>query len=254
MRLLILAAFASRLLAQQLPAFEVASVKALPAGSLITVVGGRPSGSRLTLEAMSLSDLVSWAYNIKPWQVAGGPPWGGAKGDPTILDSGTRRFDIAAKAEGEAARSPEEFRAMMQSLLADRFHLVLHRQTREIRVYALVVDKGGLKLHESAAGGKSVMRMNGGGHITGTGATITQLVDWFSNSNGVDRPIVDQTGLKGRYDFTLEWTAPKAGVAPDLSAPDIFTAMPAQLGLRLRSQTAPVEILVIDSAAMPGEN
>lgn len=254
MRLTIPAALAACLLAQQPPAFEVASIKARPAGSPIGVIGGQPSGSRLTLEAMSLSDLISWAYNVKPWQVAGGPPWAGTQDEPTVLNSGTRRFDIAAKAEGEAPRPPEEFRAMMQSLLADRFHLVLHRQTRDMRVYALVIDKGGSKLRQSAADGKSVLRMNGGGHMVGTGATVTQLVDWFSNASGVDRPIVDRTGLTGRYDFTLEWRAPRAGDTPDLSSPDIFTAMPTQLGLRLRPQTAPVGVLTIDSAEMPGGN
>jgi uncharacterized protein (TIGR03435 family) len=242
------------LAAQQTLKFEVASIKLRPPGSLITMIGGSPSGSRLTLEAMSLADLVSWSYDAKPWEVAGGPAWAGIQRDRTTLDGTTRRFDIAAKAEGEVAPSPGEFHTMLQSLLADRFHLAIHRETRETRVYVLIFDKSGPKFHESAPDAKGILRMNGGGKITGSGATLAQLVNWFSNANGVDRPIVDETGLTGRYDFTLEWSVPRAGVAEDLAAPDIFTAMREQLGIRLVPQTAPVGILVIDYAEMPGEN
>jgi uncharacterized protein (TIGR03435 family) len=233
--------------------FEVASVKARQPGSLITVVGGAPSGSRLTLEAMSLSDLISWAYDIKPWQVAGGPSWAGIQRDRTTLNSATRRFDIAAKAEGGAARSPEEFRRMLQSLLADRFHLASHRETRDTPVYVLVVDKGGPKFKESAPDAKGFLRMNGGGKITASGGSMTQLVGWFSNANGVERPVIDQTGLTGRYDFTLTWSNPLAA-APDPAEPSIFTAMPEQLGLKLEPRRAPVEVFVIDRADIPDEN
>ena len=118
--LFFLTAISSRLLAQQPLSFEVASVKVRPAGSLIAMIGESPSGSRLTLEAMSLSDLVCWAYNVKPWQVAGGPSWAGIQKDRTTLDDSTHRFDIDAKAEG--APSWEDFRRMLQSLLASRFH------------------------------------------------------------------------------------------------------------------------------------
>ena len=231
-------------------AFEVASVKLRQPGSLVTMIGGAPSGSRLTLEAMSLSDLVSWAYDVKPFQVAGGPAWAGIQRDRTTLDGAANRFDIVAKAEGEGPRSPSEFRQMMQTLLTDRFHLALHRESRETAVYALVIDKNGLKLHEAAPDAKGILRMNGGGRISGSGATIPQLVSWFSNANGVDRPVIDQTGLAGRYDFTLEWSNTLAGQA-DSTAPSIFTAFQEQLGLKLDSTKAPVDVLVIDHAEPP---
>ena len=239
-------------MAQQVVQFEVASVKVRPPGSLITVVGGAPSGSRLTLEAMSLSDLVSWAYNIKGWQVIGGPAWAGIQKDRTTLNSATRRFDIAAKAEGDAARPLEELRQMMRALLADRFQLSLHREERDTPVYALVKDKNGPKFKESAPDAKGILRMNGAGLITASGATMTQLIGWFSNANGVDRPVIDLTGLTGRYDFKLEWSNPLA--AADSTAPSIFTAMPEQLGLKLEPRRAPVEVYAIDRAEMPGEN
>src|ERR1700744_2570453 len=92
------------LCAQESLRFEAVSVKLRPADALITMVGGGPSGARLTLEAMSLSDLIAWSYNVKPWQVAGGPAWASMPKDRTVLDSETRRFDINAKAEGEAER------------------------------------------------------------------------------------------------------------------------------------------------------
>lgn len=232
--------------------FEVASIKLRQANSLITIVGGSPSGSRITLEAMSLSGLVSWAYNVKPWQVAGGPAWGRDTQGAT-LDPATRRFDVVAKAEGERARSLDEFRQMMQSLLTERFQLTLHREARQAMVYALVIDKNGPKLHESPPDARGVLRMSGGGKITGSGATIQQLIGWFSNANGVDRPIVDQTGLTGRYDFTLEWSNPLTGKT-DSNAPSIFTAMPEQLGLKLEPSRALLDFLVIDRAEMPSEN
>ena len=249
----ILLAFSLCLSAQQPLTFEVASVKQRPKGSLISMVGGAPSGSRLTLEAMSLADLISWAYDVKPWQVAGGPPWAGIQHDRTMLDDATRRFDITAKAEGDAPRSREEFRLMLQSLLTERFHLTFHRESRETPVYALVPDKNGPKFHESGPEAKGIMRMAGRGKITGSGSTMTQLINWFSNANGVDRPIVDQTGLSGKYDFTLEWSNLTAA-ASDETAPSIFNAMREQLGLKLESQKASVDVYVIDHVEKAGEN
>jgi uncharacterized protein (TIGR03435 family) len=248
-----LAALAACLPAQQLLKFEVASVKMRRPGAPVSMVGGAPSGARLTLEAMSLSDLIAWAYNSKIWQVSGGLPWAGVQQDRTALDLAAQRFDIVAKAEGDQARSPEEFRQMMQALLAERFGLALHREQREVPVYALVKDKNGPKFRQSAADAKGILRMNGGGRITASGSTMTQLVGWFSNANGVDRPVADETGLTGRYDFTLEWSNPLAG-APESTAPSVFTAFSEQLGLKLEPRRAPVEFIVIDRAALPGEN
>ncbi len=243
------------LLAQTRPSFEVASVRLRPASAPISMIGGGPSGSRLTLEAMSVSDLVSWAYNVKPWQVAKGPEWTGAslEKDRTILDD-AKRFDIQAKAEGEAQHTVEEFRQMLQSLLAERFHLAVHRETRETPVYVLVIDKNGPKFRESAPEAKGILRMSGRGKIVASGGTMVQLTNWFSHANGVDRPVLDETGLTGRYDFSLEWANAAATDAADSTAPSIFTAVREQLGLKLEPRRAPVEVLVIDHVEMPGEN
>jgi len=240
------------LFAQESLKFEVASVKTRPPDSLITMIGASPSGTRLAIEAMSLSDLIAWAYNVKPWQIAGGPAWAGIQRDRTTLD-GARRFDITAKAGGDATRSTDDFRQMLQALLMDRFHLAFHRESRDIPVYALVLDKGGVKFHESKPETKGILRMNGAGRITSSGATMTQLAGWFSNANGVERPVIDQTGLTGHYDFTLTWSNTLTN-ATDSSDPSIFTAMPEQLGLKLEPKRLPVEVLVIDRAETPSEN
>jgi len=201
---------------------------------------------------MTLGDLIAAAYDLRPWQISGGPAWVGIQTDPMTLQAGAR-FDIVAKAEGEAERTIEEFRPMVRSLLAERFRLAVHKETRERRVYGLIIDKGGLRMHQSGPDARGVIRMTSYGKITAEGATVGKLIAWFSNTNGVDRPIVDRTALSGRYDFTLEWSIPRTAAAGD-QAPDIFTAMPEQLGLRLVPQTAPVEYVVIDHAEMPSEN
>lgn len=237
--------------------FEVASVKERPRDSLIMQVGGAPLGARLNLQAMSLSDLVAWAYDVKIWQVTGGPRWADQSKDRAVLDPATRRFDINAKAEGDGERPREEFRQMLRALLAERFHLGLHREPREIPVYALVPDKKGVKVRESGPEAKGVLLMTRSGRIVADGVEMKVLAGWFSNANGVERPVVDETGLKGRYDFTLEWTNPLAGPAgkDDAAAgPSIFTAMTDQLGLRLEPRKGPVEFLVIDRAELPDEN
>lgn len=247
-----LVAFSISLQAQAIK-FEVASVKMRPSSSLITVVGGSPSGSRLVLEAMTLYDLICWAYDIKSWQVVGGPAWAGTQKDRTTLDGVAKRFDVTGKAQGETVRSPEEFRQMMQELLADRFKLAIHSESRDTPVYSLLTERNGPKFLKSAGNAKGVLRMSGSGKITGSGASIAQLANWFSNANGVERPVVDETGLTGHYDFTLEWSNP-LNSTPDSFGPSIFTAMREQLGLRLEPRHAPVKVVAIDHAEMPGEN
>ena len=239
------------LVAQQSAQFEVASIRRVPPNSLITMIGVSPSGSRLTIKAMSLANLISWAYGMKPWQVTGGPPWAGSQSDSA---ADTSRFDITCKAEGDAARSTDEFRQMLQSLLADRFQLTVHRVLREVPVYALVVDRNGPKFRESGPDSEHMLRMNGGGKIFASGASMTMLVDQFSNANGSDRPVIDATGLTGRYDFTLEYSNTRPGAPPDSTLPSVFTAMQEQLGLKLEPRRGSIEFISIDHAEPPSEN
>ena len=153
---------------------------------------------------------------------------------------------------------------MLQTLLADRFHLVAHRETREESIYQLVVAKGGPKLKE-ADGSQNPSERVGRGTITGTAAQISQLVKPLSQQLG--RNIVDRTGLTGRYDFTLQWTLepgqlrgpgdpppPLNPTLPDPEGTNIFTALQEQLGLKLESGKGTVDFLVIDRAEPPSEN
>jgi uncharacterized protein (TIGR03435 family) len=262
------------------PSFEVASIK--PNHSAEMRIGFMFQPGRFTTTGATLKHLITLAYNIKDFQVSGGPSW-----------ISSDKYDIEAKesdSEAEALEKlpPDErgkqMDLMLQSLLADRFKLKVSRATKELPVYALVVAKNGPKLTEAKpgdtyqngikgpdghpAGGAGMMRM-GPGQLTGQGLPMESLAHLLSEQVG--RNIVDQTGLKGKYDFTLQWApdqrpagmlmgpeGPKPATdnapPPDTSGPSIFTAIQEQLGLKLESTKGPVEIIVIDHVEQPSEN
>lgn len=199
-------------------------------------------------------------------QVVGEPPW-----------SSTDGFDIEAKvAPADVATlgkmNFEQRRAMFQTILTERFKLVVHHETRELPMYILTVAKGGPKLKDSGpddpastAPRRRGLMMNRG-KLTGTDAQLSGLVTLLSRQLG--RPIVDKTGLTGNYDFTLEWAPDDGGPAPPkpqdgsatstANAPDpgasVFTALQEQLGLKLESTKGPVDVVVIDHIEKPTEN
>ncbi len=229
--------------------FEVASIHTRTDGSgeVWTIKPFRFdfSGSRLTIQNFRLSDLITYAYDIKDYQLLGEPHW-------ADID----RYDISAKAEGVAVLTRELARPMMQALLADRFQLEVHHGTKEMPVYALVVGKNGPKFKESAPDAQSLLTLGSRGKglvMTVTKGSMAQLANQFSNRNGVDRPVLDKTGLTGGYDYKLEWGDYGAANA-DADAVSIFTAIQEQLGLKLEKTTAPIEVLIVDSAAKPSEN
>jgi uncharacterized protein (TIGR03435 family) len=228
--------------------FEVASVKVHAEPPHI--IGVKTTGMRLIADAETVRGLIMWAYNLKNFQVAG-PGQESPVGDTF--------FDVVAKAEGEKAPSRGEFRQMLQALLADRFKLKVHRETREMPVYALVVGKNGPKLKPSApdAGDGGRLQVVGRNYEhTVPKATMNDVVDGVANSM-LDRPVVDQTGLTGTYDLKLVYTPERTmrqaaeGHPEDLS---IFTAVQEQLGLKLEPRRADVEILVVDHVEKPSEN
>jgi uncharacterized protein (TIGR03435 family) len=221
---------------------------------------------RFTASNATLKFLIQAAYRVRDDQIVGGPRW---------LDS--VRYDIVAKAPGSVKQ--EDYRALLQGLLADRFQLSLHRDTRMLQTYELTVAKGGLKIKaiepsESGAvevsqggakpkGGGSLGR----GQLTAKRASMAQLAGMLSNSIHAD--VQEKTGISGLFDVELRWEPDereaaiiKPGAPPseastatsDLSGPSIFAALQDQLGLKLQSRKAPVEILVIDHAATPSEN
>ena len=195
--------------------------------------------------------LLSWAYDVKPTLVVGGPSWTGQQMDRSTLDGGVKRFDIRAKAEDGTSPSLDDFRRMMQTLLAERFGAAVHREPLETAVSVLRVDQKGVKFSASAPDAKGILRMSRGGRIIGAGATMAQLASWFSNANGVDRPVVDQTGLLGKYDFTLEWANTQN---PTDERPSIFAAMPEQFGLRLEAKKVALECVLTDRVELPSGN
>jgi uncharacterized protein (TIGR03435 family) len=250
------------------PSFEVASIKPSRSGDGRTRIMFSPDA--FTVEGLSAKTLIGLAYNLRDFQISGGPGW---------IDS--ERYDINAKMDEPTIESlrklppeqaREQRRLMLQSLLAERFQLKVSQSSKELPIYALVVAKSGAKLSESAAppagsgptGQRTMMRLEPG-QLTATAISISALVDRLSLEVG--RKVVDKTGLEGRYDFTLHWTpeqqAPLGGPgngsegAPpssDSSGPSIFTALQEQLGLKLESAKGPVETIVIDRIERPSAN
>ena len=290
-RLLVLgAALASVTLGAQsaAPAFEVASIKRNKSGDGFMGMGMQPGG-RLTMMNMPVRQLIVRAYGVQPYQVLGGPSW--------ITSD---RFDITAKAPGDA--SPQQMNAMLETLLADRFKLKVRRETRQSDVYRLVKARTDGKLGEAlkpAAVNCDMARGRGAGPVPGPGAgpapargaapggpmmgpcqfliapgrfqVAGQSMAAFANSLGmqVGRPVLDETGLQGAYDFTLTFMPDPGGRgmpaglpppgAPELppidpNAPALPTALQEQLGLRLEPGKGPVEMIVIDSIDQPTED
>jgi len=227
-------------------AFEVASIKPSPPDatdrSLSTKRGGRLSTSNATVK-----QLVYFAYGVMPFQVSGGPDWVGSDG-----------FDIEAKPADPNAPK-EQIRQMAQKLLADRFRLKVHTETRELPVYALVVGKHGTKLLEDRSESPEVGMSNLRGEMRAAKASMPMFAG--SLSRALQRQVVDQTGLKGAYSFTLRFLPDQKlagqeeeGARANSEGASLFTALQEQLGLKLESTKGPVEILVIDRVERPSGN
>jgi bla regulator protein BlaR1 len=232
--------------AEAAAAFDVASIKPSKPGTRGFSINPLPGG-RFTTSNTTLKMLISTAYRIYDFQVSGGPNW---------LDS--YRVDIQAKAD--AGAKPEQLRAMLQKLLADRFGLGVHRETRELPTYALVVAKSGPKIQQSKdAEGTPEFRVFMRSRITAKRASLSLLTEALAML--LSRPVSDKTGLQGGFEYKLEWTPDQSQtrgnddpLPPDPDRPSIFVALQEQLGLKLESQKGPVEIIVIDRAEKPSEN
>lgn len=235
-RLIVLLAAVSAGYAQQ--AFEAVSIKPHP--EPVYVSRSSASGTYASWEAATLRDLITEAWDLKYYQVPDQPAW-----------IASEHFDISARAPDSTEPSKEAFRRMLQAMLADRFHLRIHFETKEIPVYAMLIAKSGHKLREpdlqSHEGG--VIASSRKFQVIASAGTMPRLAEQLSFPAG--RPVIDKTGLDGMFAFKLEFN-PSATAESDL--PSLPTALQAQLGLRLESQKAPVGILLIDSAARPEPN
>jgi bla regulator protein blaR1 len=262
------AVFALCASAQSDPSFEVASIKVNSSADHRTSIQMAPGG-RFIATGVTVNFLIQRAYDIKGFQVTGAPSW-----------INTERWDISAKAEG--AVDQEKIKPYLRSLLAERFKMTVHQETREQPIYALVVGKNGPKVQAAKeepdniegadphSGTPGVTRRGstiqmGRGELTLQKAPIAMFAEQLSNL--LSRGVTDQTGLAGRYDFKLTWTpdesqmqmrgpgdAAEGAAPPSDSGPSIFTAVQEQLGLKLESAKGPVRIYVLDRIEKPTEN
>jgi uncharacterized protein (TIGR03435 family) len=256
--------------------YDVASFKVNKSGPGRATMGNAEDG--LTATNFNLTELIGFAYGMET-----GPQDGRIVGAPGWLNSDA--YDIEAKMDSATAEalkklSPADQRLarqhMLQALLADRCKLAIHRDTRELPVFALVVAKSGPKIEESKPEAADVASAQGpgggrgrglglkgsGGPLTGRGVPISDLVQVLSMV--LNRPIVDRTGLVGKYDFVLHWTPDVsqdpnffpagAGQPPDPMGPSLFSALQEQLGLKLESGKGPVGVIVIDHVEKPSGN
>jgi len=240
--------FASACRAQQQPEFEVASVKPNRSGEIGSNFNRRAGGG---IEAInvSLKDLILFAYDIREQQLAGGPAW---------LDK--VRYDVVAKPKENdnpagARRSFEEdfrqIRLKMRSLLADRFQLAVHNETRSLPIYALVVAKGGP--HLTASTSQWLTIHNQKGRVECKKVTMKEFAE-NSLTHRMGRTVVDRTGLAGEYDFDFRYAEDQVAPSPDSDLPDFLTALQQHLGLRLQPQQGPVDVIVIDRAEKASAN
>ncbi|HEY3837642.1 MAG TPA: TIGR03435 family protein [Bryobacteraceae bacterium] len=253
---LLLTPFAVHGQAAPLPAFEVASIKLNRTGIRGGSMEFSKGGERFTGTNMPFGAYILVAYGITVRQLSG----------PGAFLS--ERYDIVAKADHPA--SSLQMLHMLQTLLADRFKLVVRRETREVPVYALTISKAGPRLHRSDPqdAGTTIPRTpaSAGGAESRTGYTFKNesMPDFawaLTRMAGIgDRIVVERTGLEGNFDFDLNFQRDTVPTSPDVrdpaprEGPSIFSAIQEQLGLKLESTKAPVEFLEIEHVERPSEN
>jgi uncharacterized protein (TIGR03435 family) len=244
------------------PAFEVATIKPVESdakkGRYIVMQGV----NRFVEKDYTLKLLIAAAYDLNPRAISGGPPW---------IESD--HYDILALTPGDTRPDHDLQMAMLRNLLADRFKLTFHREPKEFSIYALEIAKGGAKLgakdgtglRESTAPAGDPPKLISTVYpqkivLPARNATMTDFVSLLQRAV-LDRPVVDRTGLTGRYDFDLEWAPDETQfggevpVAPaDAQSPPFFTAIEQQLGLRLEATRGLIEALVVDGAEQPSAN
>jgi uncharacterized protein (TIGR03435 family) len=242
------------------PVFEAASIKM----SRATGGGGHSDENDdpgLLRGSMTLKSYIMAAYKVKPYQVTGGPNW---------IDSST--YDIVAKLETaglpklpvdltprqRATAEDEQLHTALQNLLADRFQLKFHHESKEMPAYALMVAKSGFKLKVASETIGCGTKSKGNGTTINFSATCIDIAGFAGYlARPMHQPVSDQTQLQGLYTFTLEWTPDdlKTAASPDQpSLPSLFTVLQEKLGLKLEPRKVPTDIIVVDNAERPSEN
>ncbi len=234
--------------------FDVVSVKPSDPnstnGTVVDVTGGR----RLHVVNATLKDLIETAYDVRSFQIEGGPRWADATKYDVDATPGTPPQGATVPPPGWT-----NVRFEVQALLKDRFELQLHRETRTAPIYSLAIAKGGIKSSGLSATQSPQRGITAGqGTMLGEAASMAQLA--YKLSRLLQRPVVNNTRLEGNYDFKLEWTPDTGPSAPDgrpveiSVGPSVFSALQQQLGLRLEATKRPVDVLVIDHVDKPSEN
>jgi len=227
------------------PAFEVSTIKpAAPNQGFNFIVS--PSGT-VTITNGSLVELIKLVYDLHPAQIAGGTGW--------IQDE---KFDITAKPDIGGRPSLPQLKAMMKTLFADRFHLAFQWEKKEMTASVITEAKSGAKLEKNNSDPNGLPNLSGTGQ-QGMRVTNTTIAEFAGvlQAGSLDRPVVDQTGFGNqRYNFVLKWTPDSVNVGADNpdAPPNIYTAFQQQLGLKLESTKATVDVMVIDHVEKPGEN
>jgi uncharacterized protein (TIGR03435 family) len=252
--LTLLASFAPAQQALPSPAFEAASIKATASGDPRGSTFSFTPGGGLKVTNGTLKGLIESAYDVRDFKISGAAGWMNSQG-----------YDVFAKTAPDDPQTParstqdriKETRLRLRELLADRFHLTVHRETKELPIYALTVAKNGPKLKENATTPPGAGIRTACGQMTGTSTSMANLAIMLSRQ--FDRSVQDRTGLTGKYDFQLAWTpdAGPCGATADGLPPDgasIFTALQEQLGLKLESTRGPVEVIIVDHAEKAAEN
>jgi uncharacterized protein (TIGR03435 family) len=236
------------------PSFEVATIKPSKPdqpGKAFLV-----RGNRFTTINTTMLDLVTFAYDVQQKQVVGGPDW-----------MATDKFDIAAQPDVPGSPNRQQLKTMVQKLLTDRFQFKFHRDKKELSAYVLtVVDEAGVKMkkNDGNPNGLPGLFFRQLGNLTVQNATMMDFAQ-LMQSAVLDRPVVDQTGLQGKWDFVLKWTPDESQfggmgvkVPPPSDAadapPPLFTAIQEQIGLKLHAGKAQVEVLALDRIEKPSEN
>jgi uncharacterized protein (TIGR03435 family) len=236
---------------QTAPAFEVADIHSSARTTNPGMRGGAVRGGRYEVKDASMLDLIAAAYGVQADRIQGGPSW-----------LASDRFDIVAKAP--AGTTPKTVNLMLQSLLAERFKLAVHKDTKPMPAYALTVGKSKPKLKEASGSGQSGCQ---GGNITATAESsdyscrnltmqaFAETLRYLEVPGMLQTiPVVDATGLEGTWDFDFKFTSRAQRALSPASAISLLDALDKQLGLKLEVKTTPLEVLAVDSVSQPTAN
>ena len=231
------------------PTIEVASVKLNPTETRGRGIGWR--GTTLNVTNYSVMNAITFAYDVHERQVSGGPDW-----------ISTDRFEMVIKLETPGQPNGRQIRRLIQRVLAERFQLAFHNEKRELSVYAITQPAGTAHKMTAAGPGSNLptLRYPRAGLLPARNATMTELAQSLQTAV-MDRPVINQTTIDGRFDFTLDWMPDETQFASfgtpnvtETGKPNIYEAFKEQLGLRLEATRAPADIIVIDTIAKPSDN